>query len=90
VVELSGDALVRSLEVEFQQMILSARHSHASKTLKENLPKAMAAVPVELIRKWEHRMWHYIEAYDDGLGAKEAQERVKQPSSKKYLSHRRP
>jgi len=59
-------------------------------TLKENMPKAMAAVSVELIRKWEHRMWRYVEAYDGGLDAKEAQERVKQFSSKRFASHRRP
>ncbi|KAJ7216055.1 hypothetical protein GGX14DRAFT_359245, partial [Mycena pura] len=49
--------------------------------LKENIQKAMASVPVELIRKWEHRVWRFIDAYADGLGAKDAQKRVKELTS---------
>ncbi|KAJ7623777.1 hypothetical protein FB45DRAFT_752730 [Roridomyces roridus] len=59
------------------------------KTLKENMPKAMASVSVELIRKWEHRAWRFIDAYKSGLAANEAQRRVKEFSSRKYKSHRR-
>jgi transposase len=58
-------------------------------TLKENMPKAMASVSVELIRKWEHRAWRFIDAYKGGLGATEAQRKVKEFSSRKYKSHRR-
>ena len=58
-------------------------------TLQENLPKALASVAVETIRKWEHRMWRWLEAYDDGLAAREAQLRVQEFSSRKYKSHRR-
>ncbi|KAJ7205486.1 hypothetical protein GGX14DRAFT_367159 [Mycena pura] len=58
-------------------------------TLKENIPKAMASVSVELIRKWEHRAWRFIDAYSQGLGAKDAQAKVKEFSSRKYKSHRR-
>ncbi|CAK5282859.1 unnamed protein product [Mycena citricolor] len=58
-------------------------------TLKENIPKAMASVSVELIPKWEHCAWRFIEAYSEGLGAKDAQRKVKEFSSRKYKSHQR-
>lgn len=58
-------------------------------TLQENLPQALASVPIESIRKWEHRMKRWMEAYRNGLGAKEAQEKVKEFSSRLYTSHRR-
>ncbi|TFY69697.1 hypothetical protein EVJ58_g265 [Rhodofomes roseus] len=57
--------------------------------LKENMPKALASVSVELIRKWEHRAWRFIDAYGGGLDAKQAQARVQEFSSRKYKSHRR-
>ena len=63
---------------------------YAFDTLKENMPKAMASVPVALIRKWEHRMWQYVEAYDVGLDAKRAQEQVRELSSCKFAPHRQP
>ena len=53
------------------------------------MPKALASVSVELIRKWEHRAWRFIDAYGSGLDAKEAQKQVKAFSSRKYKSHRR-
>lgn len=58
-------------------------------TLQENMPKALASVSVETIRKWEHRMQRWMEAYRDGLGAKDAQKQVKKFSSTRYTSHRR-
>ncbi|KAK0431882.1 uncharacterized protein EV420DRAFT_1285416 [Desarmillaria tabescens] len=58
-------------------------------TLKENMPKALASVPVERIRKWEHRMYRWMDAYRTGLGAKDAQAKVKQFSSRRYTFHRR-
>lgn len=58
-------------------------------TLQENMPKALASVSVATIRKWEHCMKRWMEAYRDGLGAKEAQIHVKKFSSKHYTSHRR-
>ncbi|KAF8228642.1 hypothetical protein L208DRAFT_1290586 [Tricholoma matsutake] len=58
-------------------------------TLQENMPNALASVSVETIRKWEHRMKRWMEAYGDGLGAKDAQIQVKKFSSKRYTSHRR-
>ncbi|KAI5822465.1 hypothetical protein K523DRAFT_408518, partial [Schizophyllum commune Tattone D] len=51
------------------------------------MPKALASVSVELIRKWEHRTWQFIDAYGSGLDAKEAQKQVKAFSSRKYKSH---
>lgn len=53
------------------------------------MPKALRSVPVELIRKWEHRAWRFIDAYAEGLGAREAQSQVKAFSSRTYKSHRR-
>ena len=58
-------------------------------TLQENMPKALASVSVETIWKWEHWMKQWMEAYGDGLGAKDAQIQVKKFSSKRYTSHRR-
>lgn len=58
-------------------------------TLQENMPKALGSVSVELIRKWELRAWRFIEAYGDGLEAREAQKRVKEYSTRQYKSHRR-
>ena len=58
-------------------------------TLKANMPKALASVDIKTIRKWEHRTHRWIAAYKDGLGAKDAQKRVRDFSSKKYKSHRR-
>ncbi|KAJ7200147.1 hypothetical protein GGX14DRAFT_372428, partial [Mycena pura] len=59
-------------------------------TLKANIHKAMASVSVELIRKWEHRSWRFINAYGAGLDAKDAQKQVKMFSSRQFKSHRRP
>ncbi|KAF8269296.1 hypothetical protein EI94DRAFT_1574630, partial [Lactarius quietus] len=57
-------------------------------TLKLNMPKALASVPVELIRKWEHRSWRFIDAYSEGLDAHMAHLKVKAYSSQKFKSHR--
>ncbi|KZT30320.1 hypothetical protein NEOLEDRAFT_1054947 [Neolentinus lepideus HHB14362 ss-1] len=56
-------------------------------TLKQNLPKALASVQLHTIRKWEHRMYCWMDAYRDGLTAKDAQMKVKQFRSKQYISH---
>ena len=58
-------------------------------TLKDNLPKAMASVKLETIRKWEHWTIRWCEAYRMGLGAKDAQQCVQEYSSHMYTSHRR-
>ena len=58
-------------------------------TLKTNLPKALASVPLDIIQKWENRTWRWIEAYHSGLDAKNAQLQVKAFSSRLYTSHRR-
>ena len=58
-------------------------------TLKVNMPLAMASVKIETIRRWEHRVYRWIDAYRDGLGVKDAQQRVKEFSSRQYRSHRR-
>lgn len=58
-------------------------------TLQENLPKALGSVSVETIRKWEHRMWRWVDAYDGGMSACDAQLHVQKFSSRRYKSHRR-
>ena len=57
-------------------------------TLQQNLPMALESVSVETIRKWEHRMWRWVDAYDGGMGARDAQLHVQKFSSRKYKSHR--
>ncbi|KIJ35023.1 hypothetical protein M422DRAFT_181242 [Sphaerobolus stellatus SS14] len=59
------------------------------KTLQENMGPALASVPLQTIRKWEHRMDRWLEAYDKGLSAKEAEKQVRKFSSHQYASHRR-
>ncbi|KAJ3831483.1 hypothetical protein F5878DRAFT_654823 [Lentinula raphanica] len=56
---------------------------------RENMPKALRSVPVDLIRKWEHRSWRFIDAYSENLDATDALYKVKAFSSRKYKSHRR-
>jgi hypothetical protein len=58
-------------------------------TLQENMPKGLRSVDIKTIRKWEHRMIRWMEAYRGGLGAKDAQLKVKEFSSRLYTSHRR-
>lgn len=58
-------------------------------TLRDNMPIALRSVSINLIRKWEHRMIRWMEAYRSGLDAKSAQLQVKAFSSRKYKSHRR-
>ena len=57
-------------------------------TLKENMPKAMESVKLEVIRRWEHRMYRWMEAHRSGLGTADAQAHVKEFSLTKYKSHR--
>ncbi|KAJ3771087.1 hypothetical protein FB446DRAFT_765548 [Lentinula raphanica] len=56
-----------------------------------NQPKGMKAIlqeRVDLIRKWEHRSWRFIDAYSENLDATDALYKVKAFSSRKYKSHR--
>ncbi|TBU27119.1 hypothetical protein BD311DRAFT_846130, partial [Dichomitus squalens] len=62
---------------------------YSFETLRQNMPKALRSVSLELIRKWEHRAWRFIDAYAEGLGAREAQQKVREFSSRRYKSHRR-
>ncbi|KAJ4496252.1 hypothetical protein C8J55DRAFT_414344 [Lentinula edodes] len=57
-------------------------------TLQENMPKALESVAVATIRRWEHRMQRWMEAYRQGMDAQSAQLHVRQFSSCKYTSHR--
>ncbi|KAJ7679619.1 hypothetical protein B0H17DRAFT_944068, partial [Mycena rosella] len=52
-------------------------------------PKALQSVQLSTIQKWEYQMIRWMEAYQSGLGAKEAQFKVKAFSSREYTSHRR-
>ncbi len=58
-------------------------------TLQRNMPEALKSVSIDTIRKWEHRMWRWIDAYKGGLDAHAAQTQVRNFSSRKYTSHRR-
>jgi hypothetical protein len=58
-------------------------------TLKTNMLPALESVSMETIRKWEHWMYRWMNAYRDGLDAKDAQFKVKEFSSRVYKSHRR-
>lgn len=58
-------------------------------TLKDNMPIALASVPLQTIRRWEHRMYRWMDAYRMGLGTVDAQLQVKKFSSRQYKSHRR-
>ncbi|KAH7917225.1 hypothetical protein BV22DRAFT_1108607 [Leucogyrophana mollusca] len=58
-------------------------------TLKDNMPKALASVPLNTIRRWEHWMQRWMEAYRMGLGTSDAQLQVEKFSSTQYKSHRR-
>jgi hypothetical protein len=56
-------------------------------TLQENLLKALASVDLKTIQCWELQMIHWMETYQSGLGARDAQIQVKKFSSKCYASH---
>lgn len=58
-------------------------------TLKDNMTKALESVPLATIRRWEHRMYRWMEAYRSGLGTSAAQLQVKKFGSAQYKSHRR-
>jgi hypothetical protein len=58
-------------------------------TLKENLPKALASVPLATIWQWEHRMYRWMDAYCAGMGTQDAQLHVRKFGSRQYKSHRR-
>ena len=51
--------------------------------------EALASVDLMTIRKWEHRMIRWMDAYREGKGTKEAQIQVKKFGSHKQTSHRR-
>ncbi|KAK4704019.1 hypothetical protein P7C70_g2193, partial [Phenoliferia sp. Uapishka_3] len=67
--------------------------------LQEKIPLGQAAVPVETMRRWFHRMMRWLDAYRDGLGAVEAGEkqraqgdearRVLREAAAAKVSHRR-
>ncbi|KAG1727295.1 uncharacterized protein EDB91DRAFT_1061178 [Suillus paluster] len=70
--------------------ILTEHHCDCTfETLKDSMPRALASVELQSIRLWEHRTHRWIEAYQLGLGIKDAQLKVRQFSSMKYKSHRR-
>jgi hypothetical protein len=58
-------------------------------TLKENMPLALGSVEVATIRRWEHHMHRWMDAYHQGLGTQDAQAKVKAFSSAKYKSYHR-
>jgi hypothetical protein len=56
--------------------------------LRKNLPDALASVDLMTIRKWEHQMIRWMDAYREGKGTKEAQNEVKKFGTCKQTSHR--
>jgi hypothetical protein len=55
-------------------------------SLKERVPRILAAIPLEHIRRYEGRAWRFIHAYAHrGMDIRRAEWAVKQ----KYTSHRR-
>ena len=46
-------------------------------------------VQITTIRRWYHRMMRWVDSYETGAGAVEAQQQVQAFSSKKFKSHRR-
>jgi hypothetical protein len=57
--------------------------------LKENLPRALASVPIATIRRWERRMYRWMDAYRAGMATQDGQLHVRKFASKQYKSHRR-
>ncbi|KAJ7127915.1 hypothetical protein C8R44DRAFT_911203 [Mycena epipterygia] len=68
---------------------LREHSDYTFETLKENLPKALASVPIATIRRWEHRMYRWMDAYRAGMGTQDAQLHVRKFGSREYKSHRR-
>jgi hypothetical protein len=58
-------------------------------TLQANMPITLASVNKILIQKWHNRMMWWIDAYGDGLNAKDAQLHIQTFSSEKYRLHHR-
>ncbi|KAN0128344.1 hypothetical protein V8E53_013849 [Lactarius tabidus] len=85
--ELPGS--LPSLPKGMRQQYLCEHCNYTFEGLKENMPTALASVSVATIRKWEHRMRRWMEAYRGGLDVKQAQFQVKSYSSRCYTSHRR-
>jgi hypothetical protein len=67
---------------------LRERSDYTFDTLKENLPKALASVSVMTIRRWQHCMFRWMDAYRAGMSTQDAQLQVRRSSSKQYKSHR--
>ncbi|KAJ8584574.1 hypothetical protein M405DRAFT_746793, partial [Rhizopogon salebrosus TDB-379] len=47
----------------------------------------LRSVPLQTIRRWENWVYRWMEAYQSGLGTKDAQIQVCQFSSTAYKSH---
>lgn len=58
------------------------------KSLKRMVPISLHRVELLTIRRWECRMWRWIEAYDQGFRGVAAADKVKEFAEKKYKSHR--
>lgn len=58
------------------------------KTLKENMPKALASAKLSTVQLWEQWIYRWMEAYRSDLGTADAQVQVQKFSSTKYKSHR--
>lgn len=77
--------LLNNLDIGSQLIIyIIAKCTYNFTKLKDLVPEAFESIDVLTIRRWEHRMWRWIDAYKDGLNVTQANFAVKQ-----YKSHRR-
>ncbi|KAJ3739808.1 hypothetical protein DFH05DRAFT_1537831 [Lentinula detonsa] len=76
-------------ETEGMKAYLRDHCDYTFDTLKANMHTALKSVDIKLIRKWEHRVFRWMDAYRNGMDAKNASIQVKAYSSCKFTSHRR-
>ncbi|KAJ3848796.1 hypothetical protein EV368DRAFT_48605 [Lentinula lateritia] len=79
---------IKQILSEWVKRYLREHCDYTFTTLQENMPKALESVAVATIRRWEHRMQRWMEAYRQSMDAQSAQLHVQQFSSRKYTSHR--
>ncbi|KAE9394968.1 hypothetical protein BT96DRAFT_958677 [Gymnopus androsaceus JB14] len=71
-----------------KQKYLHEHCDYSFSTLQENMPKALESIAIETIRRWEHCMYRWMDAYQEGKDTQSTQLHVQQFSSCKYTSHR--
>ncbi|KAE9384236.1 hypothetical protein BT96DRAFT_842544, partial [Gymnopus androsaceus JB14] len=79
---------MKQVLIERVKKYLRDHCDYSFNTLQQNMSLALESVHVHTIRRWEHRMFRWMEAYRSGLDAKSAQFQVRAFSSRQYKSHR--